>query len=136
MRAAISSTSAPRSTPTRSTRKSTSSPGLTMPRKRAVQPTRRAGGVARPSVAVTTGWAALGAEGDRGGGGEGEFRGHWGKRTEQGGSVIQVHQAQQAPDPGNPGMGDRRADRGENRRPAAADQRVGNDGQGRGQRRA
>ena len=38
--------SAPRSMPTRSTRKSISSPGSTMPRKRDVQPTRRAGGVA------------------------------------------------------------------------------------------
>ena len=58
MRAATSMTSAPRSIPTRSTRKSISSPGCTMPRKRAVQPTRRAGGTARPSVAVTTCCAA------------------------------------------------------------------------------
>ena len=36
--------SAPRSIPTRSTRKSISSPGSTMPRKREVQPTSRAGG--------------------------------------------------------------------------------------------
>ena len=58
MRAETSSTSAPRSTPTRSTRKSTSSPGVTMPRKRAVQPISRGGGVGRPSVAVTTCCAA------------------------------------------------------------------------------
>ena len=50
--------SAPRSMPTRSTRNSISSPGSTMPRKREVQPTSRAGGVARPSVAVTTCCAA------------------------------------------------------------------------------
>ncbi len=57
-RALISKTSAPWSIPTRSTRKSTSSPGRTMPRKRAVQPTSRAGGRAWPSVAVTTCCAA------------------------------------------------------------------------------
>ena len=56
--AVTSMISAPRSMPTRSTRKSISSPGMTMPRKRDVQPTRRAGGVARPSVAVTTCCAA------------------------------------------------------------------------------
>ena len=42
--AVTSRTSAPRSIPTRSTRKSISSPGSTMPRKRAVQPTSLAGG--------------------------------------------------------------------------------------------
>ena len=50
--------SAPRSIPTRSTRKSISSPGSTMPRKRDVQPTSRAGGAGLPSVAVTTCCAA------------------------------------------------------------------------------
>ena len=57
-RAATSMISAPRSMPTRSTRNSISSPGSTMPRNRDVQPTSRAGGVARPSVAVTACWAA------------------------------------------------------------------------------
>ena len=56
--AETSRTSAPRSMPTRSTRMSTSSPGRTMPRKRAVQPISFAGGTALPSVAVTTCWAA------------------------------------------------------------------------------
>src|ERR1700750_2417907 len=59
-RAATSTISAPRSIPTRSTRKSTSSPGSTMPRKRAVQPTSRAGGTALPSVAGATSWARAG----------------------------------------------------------------------------
>ena len=58
MRAAISKTSAPWSIPTRSTRISTSSPGSTVPRKRAVQPSSLAGRRACPSVAVTTCWAA------------------------------------------------------------------------------
>ena len=57
-RAVISRTSAPRSIPTRSTRKSISSPGATIPRKRAVQPISLLGGTGFPSVAVTTCWAA------------------------------------------------------------------------------
>ncbi len=58
-----------------------------------------------------------------------------GSSADHAGGVVEVHQAQQALDDREAGVGDRRADRGEHRRPAAADQRVGHDGQAGRQRR-
>ena len=75
--------------------------------------------VACEAVAVTVNWA-----------------GTDGRLADHTGGVVQVHQAQQALDHRDTGVGDGRADRRENRGPATTDQCVGHGGEAGRQRLA